>query len=94
MALSLRGHPRKLPLLDPLLIASQATSVRVWSRQVLFFPALLVLFPSQPLEARASFSHCSRPLHLHLTCFSVDALPSHPFTVTVCPGLPTWVHPL
>lgn len=47
-----------------------------------------------PRESRASFSHSSRPPHLCLICFSVEALSSHPFTGPVCPRLPPWVHPV
>lgn len=70
-----------------LLISSQATGLRDGSRQALSFPALLVLFPLSSWNPDP-FSLSPRPLH-HLTCFSVAALPSHPFAVTVCPGLLT-----
>lgn len=42
-------------------------------------------FPSTP-GIQIPFSYSCRPLH-YLTCFSVEALPSCPFAVTVCPGL-------
>ena len=41
-------------------------------------------FPSTEVP----FSHSRSPLH-HLMCSSVEVLPSHPFAVTVCPGLLT-----
>lgn len=45
---------------------------------------------SSPPGIQIPLSYSCRPLH-HLTCFSVEALPSCPFAVAVCPGLLTSV---